>query len=298
MSKFFDNVPAEFEQYNPDNEYALLDEYNTYDENDQLHSYDDKPSSVARTGRSTMIYWHSHGEISRKNNLPPFLFFAQDAYFTLNSKGEEHSYNGNPSRLTYVSHNDSWTSVWSKNGESHREGDLPAFLRIANNIVMEEGYYENGVGHRASNRKSNCSPVKDLWEVKGYLHNELGYAEVFKNSLPAMKTWSLYGVMMIEEDFNSIKTFQHERGVPLWLAFLSAIKVVTDPKIGLLLDETNNISELPFQWTLRILGITEETFSKHITKLFKTPKFRPTLFSLKDFEEIVKFNNQNMEVYA
>jgi hypothetical protein len=301
MLKFFSDLPAEFEQYNPVNACAYFDERETRDENGLLHSYDDKPSRVKINGERTWEFlWHSHGKLHRENNQPPYLFFAKDVYVTLNADEKEHSFNGNPSKILYQLMSNSFTAVWAKNGATHRENDLPAILSINNdnNELIQEDYYKNGHCHRSGNRRATYNCNRESWEVKGIIHNDESYAELSKIMPPYLKKWVLYGVPMKEHIFDSIKTFQREKNVPLWVAFFNSLELIEESEIDLLLDTVNNFDEVPFQWVIRSLGITDEIFNKQIGDLFGRTKFIQETFSLKAVETIVKFDKENEATHA
>lgn len=282
MIKHFPSMPPEFEQYNPGSfvEHSIAVE--THDENGFLHSYDDKPSSVEFDKFSfKVLKWHSHGELKRANGKPPMISMSSNRYITFNEQELRHSYDGMPSTL-YIGEF-SWLATWEKNSLLHRDNDVPAeilleVIDIAGEQVTSrrESYYLNGKRHRSNNSPadfytSDSEYVKDYY-VAGTLHNAEGPAKVFKVEAKTTEAnrWYLYGVEVPEAFFQEFTQIHKRINAPAWAAFLVTLKQIEEKDLALLNKEESSWDQtFSILWLLRVLGVTESSFTQGINKFVK-----------------------------
>jgi hypothetical protein len=114
----------------------------TYDENDQLHSYDDKPAIINRHGKMS---WYDHGLIHRDNDLPAII---TSEYKTWYKYGKVHRDNDKPARVF----SDGFEE-WYQNDKLHRENDQPALIHSD-----FKSWYRNGLLHRDPDSNGNPRP--------------------------------------------------------------------------------------------------------------------------------------------
>jgi hypothetical protein len=300
MAKLFPNMPPALEEYNPEDVFSdYTKDSKTFDENGKLHSYDDIPSTVEiETTGFKIIVWHSHGKIYRENK-PSYVILDADSFRTYDNEYELHSFNDMPSLIDVDK--GQTTLTWHNHGVNERQGDLPAIIRANQEQILQYSHYEQGKIHRANNQPASFSNSIESWYVKGENHNAEGHSSIMKsknqNPEDTYQTWHLYNVQLQETAFNSIKTFEIEKRVPIWVAFLYELDVIRDTEISLFLKETGVWDEtFPMTWVLKSWGITAENYSKKIMDLYYHDSRianNQTYFSLKSFLEIAEFERNS-----
>jgi hypothetical protein len=302
MVKLYSNMPAELEKYNPEDVFTKYTQnFQSFDENGALHSYNDEPSKVriSRTGRKDLI-WHSHGKAYRNSDKPSHISLSSKFFITLDEDEEKHSYNGMPSQIDF--YNDITFLEWSNHGVTHREGDLPAEVTSTQEEVLEYVYYEQGIVHRANNQPSMLADHIKSWYVKGTPHNAISHSTIEEegyqlDNISIYKTWHLYGVRLKEETFNSIKSFETENRVPLWVAFLYKLNVIGDTEISFFLKELNTWDgSFPMSWVFKTCGITDEVYDEKVKMLYRIDGQmfdKKRLFPLEPVLKVVEFERIN-----
>jgi hypothetical protein len=302
MSKFFDNFPEAFEQYNPEFDFTDTPDSETRDENGEYHSYEDKPSLIFSESRGSGVknlYWHSHGRVSRKGNKFSHLSVSEGIYYsTYDSNDNIHSFNNQPGEVFYDSTRQRFSITFYQENELHRENGEPAqYTFDENGTFVSEEYYEDGLSHRGKGLPSSLKNYEEAitrrWMVKGFAHNENGPFYSFRSNHDNQNSceWALYNVSLKEFRFNTIKSIQEEIDAPLWLAFLRGFELVSEAQVNFVLDN-NFHNELPLDWNLKTLGITNEFFDSKMCKLQKEPEAYIKTAPLKALLDITKFNNQ------
>jgi hypothetical protein len=297
MPKFFTYMPAQFEQYNPEDESFGLNEYDTRDEAGELHSYDDKPSLVysrdpEEEGGFLNLAWHSHGKLKQRNNKPTSIVYEKNSYSTLGSNMMFNSFDDKPGRITYDSSNNIFFVSYYKNDLLHRENGLPAHLIFDHTGILETKFFEKNRLHRGSGLPARFEDGKQEWFIKGYGHRENGPAIFYDIPSSNMNKWMLFGVGLKERQFNLIKNFQMEKDSPLWLAFLHGLKIISEADADAFL-ENNFHNELPVDWNLKSLGVTEKVFKEAINNWRKTQGHaEEPMASVKAVLEITEFTTQ------
>lgn len=306
MPKFFKNFPTNFERYNPEDNFTLLEDIETRDENDKYHSYDDKPSLVfAKSNESEVkdIYWHSHGRINRQNNKPPHVSITKNTYYaTYDSNENLHSFNGNPGDIFYDPTNKEFVVTFYKNNLIHRTGGNPAQYAFNEaGQVTGENYYENDYFHRGGGLPAGFTKWSNAnaktWAVKSFAHNENGPSYVLETTTQFQNTlqWALYDIRLTEAVFNTIKFFEEEDSLPIWLAFLKGLKIIDEAQVHSVLN--NNLhKDLPLEWALKSIGITNEIFDHKTSNMKKQSRHYSRGSSLKALLEITKFNEQDQGI--
>jgi hypothetical protein len=276
IAKCFVSMPSELEQYNPD---ALklddnCDEWfqEVLDENEEQHSYDGKPSNIQKVNKSNSMqaFWHSHGELIRCAYMVPNESFA-----TSDSKDQLHSYDDAPAEIRYVSHYNEFELKWRNHGVIHRENDLPALVRWNKpeghaKARYEEYYYVNGELHREDAKPAIDGLIKKEWFVYGGLHKVDGPACLFTKKAPgrSKRQWGLYGLEMEKRTFDSVLTYQYKTKVPLWVALLYIIGVVTEDKISVFQNESGTWDlTVPLTWVLHLWNVNDDILSQAVHNL-------------------------------
>jgi hypothetical protein len=273
MVKFFRTMPPMLEQYNPEDTFAdYTSDYVTCDEDGYLQSYDDKPSSVVNipSTDTRAMTWHSRNKVCREKESP-HLNMSPSKFLTHDDNGLLHSFNGMPSK-TKCGQSIVWLE-WHNHGGLHRDAGLPAAICANKDKILESSYYEDGKLHRGDNQPADVSLQSSLWYVKGWQHNAKGYSEINKGSgtrlAPLYKAWHLYDIRLSEEKFNSVKAFETEKGVPLWVAFLWKLDFIHDDELSLFLNESGAWDGVfPINWVLKCWGITDEVFKAKVKELY------------------------------
>jgi hypothetical protein len=291
MPKCFNNLPAEFEQYNPEllRFSDFLDETSagypakvieTWDNEGLLHSFDDKPSlGYDYQPESLKLIWTEHGKVYRQGK-PAVVFMAPEKqYWVYNNDENLHSFDDTPASIYASPTKDKVEISWMRNGVLHRENNLPALIvhreydeteiTSSQTTSIEENYYVDGERHRGGSLPAYCRDKEKVWFVHGNLHNATGKAITFHNPVfePNL-SWGLYGVGMNGEIFTQIITYQTQNQVPLWVAFLRVLDVIDDQKIKPFKDNTNSWNiNVPISWVLRAWSVTEEVIKNRINEL-------------------------------
>lgn len=299
MDKFFRNMPPALEQYNPEDTFdKFRKSYETFDENGLLHSFNDEPSKVIiHDTKQKDIMWHSHGELYRDDDRPARINLSRNSFMTLDENRKPHSYGNMPSKIDSTGAK-IWLA-WHNNGVPHRSGDLPAEVTSTQKEIVEYAYYEQGQLHRGNNQLSLLTDHSKAWLVKGIRHNSVNYSalELEKgldsSSLSARKAWHLYGTRVKEETFSAIKSFEAEKNVPLWVAFLYKLDVIGDSEINVFLNESGSWdNSFPISWVLKAWHITDEAYSDKVRELHLREKrfvSKRNFFPLTPILEIVNF---------
>ena len=308
MIKHFAVFPKEARQYNPPAvKNTDFSQVNTVDENGRNHSYDDKPALIINLNSKFSpeeFYWYSHGELYRAENKAHGIRASSTTYETLNEKEKLHSYNGSPAYIDYDKNADNLWIQWYENGKLHRADDLPALMVIENGKISEEIFYKNGVPHRGNGLPAQIEQDFTAWIVEGGVHNVKQVAvkeyDHGNGRTHIYKKWGLYGVLIPENVFNSTLAYHGKRQVPLWVAFLRVLNIVTETDIDSFMDMNDTWdAQVPTDWLLRAWGITDEKFKKKINQLFGELNERNEVidyqtYSLNLFLNIVKSD----EAYA
>lgn len=282
MSKFFNGLPPDLEQYNPDN---FVQELNltsfkeplaltTTDDEGQLHSYDDFPSSIKGSSGNFSLRWHKHGVLARDEGKPLHVKKYKTHWGTYDANGNMHSYNGMPAEIVALLPDsiNSFIFKWAKNGMLERAEDKPSLIR-SDKGLKRTYYFKANEYHRFNGLPSITDSISNLWVVSGSLHNEKGAAKVALSSIPAGypygNSWHLYGIRINEEKFNEIKTYQTVHRTPLWVAFLHSCKLIDDNSIANFIDEAGIWNaNLPTNWILQAFNITEDTWNVFATQIY------------------------------
>jgi hypothetical protein len=285
MSKHFSNLPKQLEQYNPESyerysSQLYSQERKTFDEKGLLHSYNDEPSlvSIESFGKRG-LFWHAHGVPYRANNKPVHVVILAHSYKTYDENEKLHSYNGMPASITFYM-KDKWNLTWYKKGSPHRENNLPADtywkvnrFRKGSAKLIEDSYFVDGERHRDGGLPAENTTETQISYIKGYMHNEEthAYSKNRKKTQASIKRWSLYGVDVPEEVFETFKQMEEKHLFPSWVNFLLILEAITESDMKAF-SEAEGSFDLPLLWVLRSLGITEEKFKKDVF-LFRQKHF-------------------------
>lgn len=187
MPKHFANLPESLEQHNP--ETICLEDFpfeETQDENGQYHSFNDQPALIYSIEDENQIFiWYNHGVISREDNKPSMIVTSKTKYATSNSSQQLHSFNDDPAEMQfyYGQSGKSLYVTWMKNGELHRENNLPAIIVFSSPLTgstvwskVKEQYYLNGELHRGMGEPAYSGDDSKKWVIFGGLHNQDGFA--------------------------------------------------------------------------------------------------------------------------
>lgn len=180
---------------NEDNRVSKIETYLK----EKLHSFNNRPAIIEYDayGLVAQEEWYENG-IQHRDGKPAFIKFTGNKVIC-----EKYIKNGllhnekAPAEVNYKTHyhGGSYTTKlysesWYKNGQLHREGDNPAFIRYSNNYVdlpTLEMYYKNGVITRDKKPAKidynfrNCELIKNEYYYKdGQYHRG--------NDLPAVIT--------------------------------------------------------------------------------------------------------------
>lgn len=275
MVKHFDNFPEGLEQYNPEIiQGSDFETPKTFDSQQQLHSFNDKPAVVAKVEASPRSYeeflWYQHDKIYRENNQPPIVNArANVAYESYNENYELQSYDGMPSNIICFKKYEElqFQLSWQDDGRLHREGDLPATIDIKHGEIVRSCYLQNGLIHRDNGLPSIIEKTGSSWYVNSALHNSKGPAVIFqeKESDDFSFKWALFGIALSKDVFLSIMSYHEKMKVPLWVAVLCVLKVINESEVNTLKDEENLWNtELPVEWLLKVWGVDEEKFKIRI----------------------------------
>jgi hypothetical protein len=294
MAKFFANLPAILEPFNPEaiplSWYvsSIPDNYYEDHEGEKLHSVNDLPivmdevpdlktllPSGIVAGQCQEFHWYDKGKIRRPGDNPPVIRVTEYAYTTLDENGDLHSYNDMPASFTKLQNNiygnATYDLEWLEHGKPHRENDLPAKV-IFNNEGYDDGeidfesYWSHGTVHRSNSLPCEVAPEFETWAVQGIIHNAEGYAEALHDI--DCYEWALYGVRLSEEAFLEIRTLSNKANMPIWAAFLFSLEVITQTHLNAFMNsdgkwETN----LPTSWILNFWNVTEKVFESKIDDL-------------------------------
>jgi hypothetical protein len=307
-SKFFPNLDPSFDKFNPEAIPQEWFESETYDENGQYHSYDDKPALAIEysTTYSTYFRWYNHGVIEREGNKPPIISVKKDEYVTYNANEEEHSFGENPSYIHRPSsalrvQEELWVE-WSHNGLHNRDGDLPSRCIYTKDKIILEAYYLKGVLSRLGGKPARLQETTKTWKVNNIAHNstgpELEQYDEKGNFIYARN--ALYGVFMSKKLFDKINDFQLDHKIPLWVAFLYELGMITEEDLLFVKsDEKQWESNLPMSWLIRYYHLDEQVCRKKLVHLKKSKiildfdiEMRIAGF-LKSIMEIVKIEEQD-----
>lgn len=283
MSKLFNGLPPEFEQYNPENlitKFDLDNRYSpgytsTFDNNGLFHSYDDLPSEVYNTysgsGTTYTFHWHQHGVLARSGNRPVRVEISESKYSTLDSNNELHSYNGQPAFMNF-SVTETAGSVllkWAEHGCLGKDKDEPSVIKTWNGFHRKY-FHKNNEFHR-DNNPALIEENKSLWIVASALHNENGPAKVerFRGDSSFSSSWYLYGVHLERPVFNAIKAYQASNNIPLWVAFLCVVGLIDAETLSYFTDTSGKwATRLPTKWIWQALNITEQTWDAFASKVY------------------------------
>jgi hypothetical protein len=298
MPKVFRNMPKELEQYNPKDEFSFLTEQATFDEKGRYHSYNDQPSLVEFVQLDDgvkKIYWHSHGVLHREGNKPPYICIDKSSYITHDANKEVRSFGDLPSVIFYNRYTEDHTVSWNISEVLHREGN-PAEICVNKFGVRTETWYEKGIIHRGDGLPAIIDPLKNEWFVKGFRHNENGYSYRYEptSDVKSYFEWNLYDIEISEKSFVTLKAFQKEKDVPLWLAFLHEFKIIEDSQVDFFLKE-DCYENLPLDWALRSLGVTDKVFNHKLVE-FQPLQFNVGENHLKALIEIAEFDKSRMNL--
>lgn len=302
MPKLFKNICAEFDQYNPEDDFTHLEDGETFDEDGLLHSFDDLPSQVSSSEYegNRFFLWHSHGKLFRGNDKPVSITYGDNAYSTINANHSFQSYGGKPSRIAYDKNNKMIFASFYKEDGLHRENGLPAQLIFHKTGCLETKFYENNRMHRDGGLPALFTGLEELdgtkqWVIKGYKHREDGPAILYPTTASNRDKWFLFDIQVSETQFAAVKNVQKEKDIPLWLAFLSILKIVEEVQMNFFL-ESNLHNELSLEWSLKSLGVTDELFKQSIIELRKTQDINyETVKTLTALIAITKFYEQKKE---
>jgi len=142
------------------------------DANGRLHSFNGMPSRITYGSYKWLeIEWHKHGEPYRKNNLFNRVTVTQDVsrFFKdpkpaeelnitlewLNSKGQLHSFNDMPSKITKDSVQWHWNGINCRKF-NYQAGELPCYISNTGNM------------HFCYNDKDTVTSVKFPLSTKNY----------------------------------------------------------------------------------------------------------------------------------
>ena len=116
--------------------------YDTFNENSNLHSYNDNPASISTytEGQSYSLQWRQNNLLHRENDLPARLFyesgFMSNQFYFMN--GQEHRSYSQPAAIS------SEVKAWFVRGELHNKNGK-AFMNLGSRINSESKYGLYGV---------------------------------------------------------------------------------------------------------------------------------------------------------
>lgn len=316
MSKFFKNLPAILEPFNP---VGIPEEWHgekTFDENGLPHSFNDLPikfkaqpvtrNSLTDEGEWLEVYefrWYNHGRISRSGGKPPVIRVVDNSYSTLNEQMNLHSYNDQPAYFLILEDEGlNYYLDWFDEGSSHRDNDLPLSIIVDGEGNLEfESYGIHGLPHRGNNLPAEIGPASKTWLVQGVMHNIEGYAEIL---YPDSYSWVLYGVDVPEGVFNQFKAARDKTNMPAWVAFLLVLEIITEEHLMAFMDSNGNWNaNVPVSWLLTCWKLTEEVFEHKLGKLLNQSSFK--IFDLSpdealfvSFLSVVKFEEKEASLRA
>lgn len=262
MPKHFSKLPAEFEAYNPEVIKLTSSSVETFDEQGNYHSFDDKPAAFTTAFQEDLFVWFNHGVLSRGNDKPCRVIFGKYTYETSNDANNSHSYEDSPSNIYEIGNKEGYHFEWRQDGVLHREGNLPALINWSNDWHSKKSHIKKG---RASS--SEYGQGLRTWFICGEMHNANGPASVqnTKKNL-VTKEYGLYGVKLPLEAFERIQAYRVEEKVPLWFAFLYELDLFDTEAVPALKDNVATMICLAStKWVLRSLGVNEDTFSDAVT---------------------------------
>jgi len=103
---------------------------------------------------------------------------------------------------------DGGKSVWYKNGVLHRDNDLPALIKLDNEII----WYKNGHIHRDNDLPAIINRLNDKsWYKNGLLHRDNDYPAVMTCSSSLM--WYKNGLLHRDNDLPAVKRYD---GTLMW----------------------------------------------------------------------------------
>jgi hypothetical protein len=275
MPKHFSDFPEELEQYSPELlQFSNFANIETFDSENLHHSYNDEPALILEPyedGEHGYI-WYNHDEIFRENNKSPKIYAKTDSsYTTHNEKGQIASYDDQPANIIYIRPACYLWVEWYKDGVCHRDNDLPAAICWEAGIKSETLYYQNGLIHRENGLPAHIGRDFSKWMVNGGLHNTEGAAYISSDPKQIREPfiWSLFGVDLPQDVFNSIRTYHKQTGIPLWAAFLDIFGVITQNDEKFFEEDMKTWNfDFSLEWQLRALGINEKTFNDRINSYF------------------------------
>jgi hypothetical protein len=315
--KHFDDFHPQWEQYNPERMIGgATGITNTFDENGQLHSFDDKPSSITSVGHHNISYeleWRSHGKLFREEGKPFRVVFSKTHYATYNEHWTSHSFNDQPS-LIDISGEGYTRLIWHKDELEHRENDKPAivtwnFSRFNKGsrrfYGLKKFYLVNELAHRSHGKPAvetdDPKSGEFAWLVEGVYHNLQGPATLYKAvpGQPPTRIWSLYGIALTERYFHKIKELKKVKQVPCWVAVLLVLKFIDDEHLAPFMTKDNlwepNVST---NWLFHFWGLNDEMFQakmkiweKEIKKpgtLYEQHFAKKQLLDLESFLKVIK----------
>jgi hypothetical protein len=283
MVKFFPTMPAILESFNPE---APTEEWfgeKTFDENGELHSYNDVPiysyDGLHKKGmpnfkpdlpfslklwQAVSYSWYSHGKLHREGNKPVRIKIVGEKYSTYDSEDNLHSYNDKPAVVSLEDNaGKDFRLVWFEHGVEHRENDSPATIvcSIEGNLDIEI-YKTHGVIHRSNNLPARITPYSQAWKVEGCYHNLIGASYVANDGNVRKAIWSLYGMEISETSFNQIKTISDDTNIPYWAVFLLTFDFIAPEHLNSFISKEGKWNTLlPSSWILRFWNITETFFN-------------------------------------
>jgi hypothetical protein len=124
----------------------------TYNSNNQLHSFNDEPAIIHSDGTK---YWYKDGKCHRDNDEPAIV--DADGAKSWYKDGELHRDNDEPAYISSTG-----TKYWYKDGKCHRDNDEPA-------VIYSDGskrWFINGIELNKKQikllKKINASEIQHL----------------------------------------------------------------------------------------------------------------------------------------
>lgn len=268
---FADNL----EQYNPE-AFPIKLQYRkkTYDKDGNYHSYNDMPMFVSSNRDNPLFYrlaWYSHGKKYREGNKPVSITLENGTYATYDENDKLHSYDGMPSSIEHDEILNYLDLQWHNHGMLHRDNDKPASISGSPKDYMEV-YYQNDMVHRENFLPAIVKGEEKTWFIQDILHNVEGFAALSPKSLyypQGITDHGLYGVVLPEETFQTVKVFAETTNAPLWLSFFVTLGIVEVEQVNSLTNSDTGKFEsvFPINWLLHFWNITNETFTEKVNKL-------------------------------
>ncbi len=184
----------------------------TVDDNHKLHSYNGYPAVIfEKTYHPTfnvptqrMYIWFKHGLVYREDDKCTVLKNGISSYLTdsgfniykwLNINKETHREQDKPAVITTYDNLKIFYCEWYKNGQRHRENDLPACIEYKpDGITIErKEWYRNGIEHRDNNCPSYISDKIIRYKQNGKHHRYSGPAIIMMNSFHVLYCNYLHG---------------------------------------------------------------------------------------------------------